>query len=267
MKVYAGKNKDDNIRIQSSSGGIFTALAESVLLENGVVFGSAYEEADVKHIKIDNINELHRLRGSKYVYSPCNLQEVKDNLDKKVLFSGTPCQVMGLKSFLGKEYDNLLCVDVICHGTPKVSEYKKYINSFDKKITKINFRDKSDGWSKSNIHITFEDGTEYKEPSVNNKYMIKFLNDDILRECCYKCPAKEFNSGSDITIGDYWGIQWIHPEFHDEKGCSAVIVKTEKGQRALNEITNKIDIIDSTIEKVLQCNTMLTKSSERKKAS
>lgn len=247
LQVFAAINPDEKVRMESSSGGIFTLLAEKVIQENGVVFGARFDENwEVKHDYAETIEGLAAFRGSKYVQS-----RVEDNYLKaerflkkgrKVLFSGTPCQIAGLKKFLRKEYDNLLTVDFICHGVPSPKVWrmyldeicKNYINQGDRKscIKAINFRNKSLGWKKFSfffkLNPTFirqkNKPIEHLELFYKNSFMKGFLNDLILRPSCYHCPSKSGKSESDITIADFWGIESLSPNMDDDKGTSLVFI-------------------------------------------
>lgn len=257
LAVYAVKHKDDKIRISSSSGGAFTALAESVIDEDGVVFGARFDEDwSVFHDYTDTKEGLAAFRGSKYVQS-----RIGDSFKKaeyflkagrKVLFSGTPCQIAGLKRFLRKEYDNLLTVDFICHGVPSPGVWREYlkeetarqcggkntvlshpnIKERDARIESISFRDKRLGWKKYSFALTLsvpnghgaKNTVLLSEPLNKNIFLRGFLTDLYLRPSCHACPAKSFKSGSDITIGDFWGVQYVMPEIDDDKGVSVAFV-------------------------------------------
>lgn len=234
LKVFAAKHIDQQIRLNSSSGGLFSALAEHVIQADGVVYGAQFDANwSVVHAKVDNINQLHPLRGSKYVQSDINAcykdaKTLLDN-DRLVIFSGTPCQIYGLQSFLGKSYPNLYLIDVICHGVPSPQVWKHYINSFNEHIVDIQMRDKSNGWRDYAYRFTFRDKTDLTIPYGENPFAIGFINNLYLRPSCYNCQFKAGASCSDITLGDYWGIQNLHPEFDDNIGVSLVIIQSQKG--------------------------------------
>lgn len=261
LEVYAAINPDEQIRKESSSGGIFTLLAEKIIQENGVVFGARFDENwEVRHDYTETIEGLAVFRSSKYVQS-----RIEDNYLKaekflkekrKVLFSGTPCQIAGLKKFLRKEYDNLLTVDFICHGVPSTKVWRMYLDETCRNLIKrgsssnfidegrrsyieaINFRHKILGWKRSSFFLKLnsafiqsEKNTEgIFEPFSENAFMKAFLSDTILRPSCYQCPCKSGKSTSDITIADYWNIQQVLPEFDDDKGISLVLTNTSKGE-------------------------------------
>lgn len=249
INSYAIINKNEAIRNSSSSGGVFTALAEFVLNRNGVVFGASFDESwSVAHTYVEEKSLLCRLRGAKYVQSSIGSTyiEVENFLKggRYVLFSGLPCQVAGLKLFLRKEYENLITVDMFCHGVPSPGIWRKYLNEkigcMGKKIERMSFRDKSTGWQTYSFsYTTKEKGIKqnFSELASRNYFMKGFLADLYLRPSCYSCPAKQLKSGSDLTIGDFWGIQHINAELDDNKGISAVLVNSDKGNHLLDTIT------------------------------
>lgn len=270
IRVYAAKNPDENIRLKSSSGGIFTMLAEWVLADGGVVFGARFDDTwSVIHSYTEITEGLSAFRGSKYVQSRIgsSYEEAEQFLreGRKVLFSGTPCQIAGLKRFLGRDYLELLTVDVVCHGVPSPLVWQKYLEEMiyfkipDKKnmvlpslneipvITDIAFRDKKAGWKKYGFGIRMSTSTVNKnsrlksgknpgktylyEPSTVNIFMQGFLNNLYLRPSCYACPARSGKSGSDLSIADYWGIGRWMPDFDDDKGVGLVLINSAKGNR------------------------------------
>lgn len=250
LEVIALKNPDEKVRLESSSGGIFTLLAERTIDESGVVFGVCWdEEWNVKHDYAESKDKLQKFRSSKYLQSVIgdSYQKAESFLKagRKVIFTGTPCQIAGLKHFLHKEYDNLLAVEVICHSVPSPGIWQAYLsaklqtlNWTKSDIRHISFRNKKTGWKKYSFYIENMNGNVYMELSCKNAFMRGFLADLYTRLSCQACPAKELKSGSDITLGDYWGIGSVNPELDDDKGVSAVVVNTEKGKVALCAIGN-----------------------------
>lgn len=240
--TLAAVNSDESVRLASSSGGIFTLLAERTIDNGGVVFGAAFDENwDVKHICIDSKSELTKLRGSKYVQSTIGncYKEAKTHLSagKEVLFSGTPCQIAGLKRFLHKEYKNLKTMDVVCHGTPSPKVWRKYLNEVSSmyniaQITDIQFRDKTEGWKNFSISIKYKDkeGAEktFRETLNENVFMRCFLSNLCLRPSCYACPERNGKSGSEITLADLWGAENICPGLDDDKGVSLVLLRNKE---------------------------------------
>ena len=265
---YATKTNDETIRKQSSSGGIFSVIAKKVLENNGIVYGAAFDESFVvKHIGISSINDLDLLRRSKYVQSDLNnsFSAVKQHLDdgKAVLFTGTPCQVEGLLSYLKKPYNNLITIDFVCHGVPAPNvweHYKTYLQKqYKAPITDINFRDKSLGWKNFSARFAFENGNVYCNTFGNDPYMKAFLANMDLRESCYSCKFKSTKHKSDITVADYWGIDKIKPEIDDDKGLSLLLVNTEKGNSLLADTKNNLTLTKTDIEKSFPYNPCIIK--------
>lgn len=243
--TYAAINPNERIRKESSSGGIFTAIAEKILDKRGVVFGAKFDNKwNVVHSYTESKNGLADFRGSKYVQSDLfdSYNKVKSFLkdDRLVLFSGTPCQISGLKLFLRKDYSNLICIDFICHGVPSPKAwiaYKKEMVENISNIDEISFRDKSDGWKKYSLLLKEKKRQPIKESLDINIYMKGFLSDLFLRPSCYECPSKKGLSGADITIADYWGIQHIMPEIDDDKGCSLIIINSDLGKAIFEDLS------------------------------
>lgn len=231
---------EDNIRSVSSSGGVFTPLAEAIINRGGYVCGAAFrEDWTVHHIIIDNKDDLAKLRGSKYVQSDTEdcFKRIKALLrdGKWVLFSGTPCQVAGLYTYLGKEYDTLVTVDIFCHGAPSPGVWKRYLNENYKleDIAKINFRDKTAiGWSCSHVAITLKNG----QKDVSNNYTKWFHNSVILRPSCEECKYSKLPRPADISLGDWWGISKINPTLNDGKGLSNVLINSPKGKELFESV-------------------------------
>ena len=260
--AFACKNKNEKIRMQSSSGGVFTLLCEMVIKNGGIVFGAQYDEDfNVCHGYSDTIEGCSKFRGSKYVQSIIGdtYKQAKRFLDlgRKVLFSGTPCQIAGLEAYLMKKYDNLIMIDIVCHGVPSPVVYRKYLTylkTLNKGIIKnIQFREKSNGWKDYNFKVIFTEG-EFTEKRTDNIYMEGFLKDLYLRPSCYECKFKKPVTSADITLGDYWGVQNIHKEFDDDKGISLILLHTDKGKNIIKEISNEMYIIDTNYEYSIKCN-------------
>lgn len=272
LQCYAAINPDEKIRHTSSSGGVFTAIATSVLLKGGVVFGAKFDsEWLVKHDYTESIEGLAAFRGSKYMQSQIGntYRQAEEFLKtgRKVLFSGTPCQIAGLHRFLRKTYSNLLTIDFICHGVPSPMVWERYLQEVqelhpNEKITNISFRDKSNGWKKYKFTINFinieNKNTFLSEPFYQNIYMKGFLNDVYLRPSCHFCPAKPLRSGSDITMGDFWGIGNKIPQWDDDKGTSCILIHTEQGKDCFEQLNLKTKTV--TYASILQGNPSLEKS-------
>ena len=257
LSVIGAKNRDESVRSTSSSGGTFYELAKGIILRGGVVYGCALDENLVaRHICVESIEKLDKLKGSKYVQSDVgtSYREVKVKLTegKEVLYSGTPCQIAGLKNYLGKEYDKLLTVDVLCHGVPSPGVFRDYLgylaDKFGSAPVSVNFRNKEKSWKRLYFEVKLENGKRYFTFCGYDRYMSMFLNNISLRPSCYDCRFTTVNRQGDITLGDFWGIGRKYPERDDDKGISLIIVNTAKGERAYGEIEEKIDGFDADID-------------------
>ncbi|MDO5397158.1 MAG: Coenzyme F420 hydrogenase/dehydrogenase, beta subunit C-terminal domain [bacterium] len=257
QKVYAVKNKNEKTRSTSSSGGTFFELAKYVIENGGTVFGCAMsKELVAQHIAVTTISELEALKSSKYVQSDVGntYSQAKELLEngKLVLYSGTPCQIAGLKNYLGKCYDNLILIDVLCHGTPSPGMFKDYIalieKRFDSKPISINFRSKEKSWKRLYIDVHFEDGRRYFTFCGYDQYLSMFLNNMSLRPSCYECKFTTEHRQGDITLGDFWGIGKKYPERDDDKGISLVLINTDKGVDLFDGISSKLEIFESDFE-------------------
>ena len=267
--AYACINKNGLIRLDSSSGGMFTLITEKIIDDGGVVFGAAFnDEFEVGHIYVKTKEALEKFRGSKYVQSKIGktYKEVKDLLEsgEKVLFSGTPCQVAGLKSYLKEDYDNLFSIDIICHGVPSPMVWQKYIsyreNIAGSRTKRISFRQKNDGWKKYSVSFQFQNDTEYYEPLDKDLYMNAFLKNLCLRPSCYDYNFKGIQRISDITLGDFWGIQNLVPEMDDDKGTSLIFINSEKGNLIFDKIKDKCKYKKVDIINAIKNNTAAIKS-------
>lgn len=237
---------DEKIRLESSSGGIFTLLAERILEQGGIVYGAAFDrDWNVAHISVERKEELGKLRGSKYVQSKTGdcYRETRLWLEsgRLVYFSGTPCQIDGLKAYLQRDYENLFCQDLICHGVPSSRVWQAYINSLGGKEEwkQISFREKKSGWR--NYYMSISDGKTRREQCYReNSYMKLFLENISLRPSCYVCHSKGYGRHSDLTLGDFWGVEKIAPDMDDDKGISLVLIQTQKGKALLEEVGSRI---------------------------
>lgn len=276
-KVYACYNKDKNVRLSSSSGAVFSSLAECVLNKQGVVYGVAmsWDCYSAEFISVTDREGLTRLRGSKYLQAKVGstFKKVKADLQfgKMVLFTGTGCQINGLKNFLGRDYDNLICVDVICHGTPSPKLWKKYAqyqeNNTGGKLKWINFRCKDENWTDLDIKGIWKDipMNSVKKMYVSkdkDPYMQMFLRDYCLRPSCYECLAKK-QKLSDLTIADFWGINDVVPEMNDGKGTSLVLIRTDKGQKIFGSICETMKLKEVSYESGVEENPAEYKSCAR----
>ena len=269
-KTYACYNKNYDEKSKSSSGGIFILLAKYILRKQGVVYGAAFnKDFHVHHIKVDNAKNIQKLMGSKYVQSSMDdiYDDVKIQLsnDKLVLFSGTPCQIEGLISFLGKRYNNLYTIDIVCHGVPSPLVWEKYIeyrrNVDKEKPIKISFRNKDTSWKLFNIKFTYKKRVPYSSPSYKDPYMKLFLDNISLRKSCYNCAFKDKYKKSDITLGDLWGVDYFEEiDFEDKNGVSLLIVNTEKGKELLKAIDKNIISSEININRASEYNSAIIES-------
>lgn len=264
LEVLAVRNPDREVLRKSSSGGLFAALAGQVLGRGGVVFGAAFRPdfLSLHHTAVEAEEDLPALMGSKYLQSRMDgsFLAAKSFLEagRPVLFCGTSCQIKALKLFLRKDYENLLAVDFICHGVPSPAVWRSYLGELlpeGQKPRSVSFRDKRTGWAKFSFTLTAgAEGREKEISSVNDSdpYMWLFLNDYTLRPSCYACPAKGGKSCSDLTLGDYWGIDTAHPEFEDRDGVGLLTVNSRKGKDFLAGVT--LDTCPSSLALALQEN-------------
>ncbi len=250
IAIYGAKNRNEEIRQESSSGGVFTLLAEQIIDQGGVVFGAKFNsEWCVEHSYATTREELRPLRGSKYVQSKIGRSYIDAKRflkeGRKVLFSGTPCQIAGLRYFLRREYENLLSIDIICHGVPSPRVWRLYkeelLNSNNaSQFTFINFRDKGAGWRNYSLRAKLQTPQSQLEISIplrRSAYMRGFLKGTFSRPSCHKCPSKSSRSGADITIADFWGIERVLPELDDNKGTSMAIINTQKGAEIFSTLS------------------------------
>lgn len=269
--VYAVHNKNSETIMKSSSGGIFSLVADEIFSMDGVVWGAVLDEKENEVVfkSAKNISEIAPMRGSKYVQSILNdtFIKIEDDLkkEKRVLFSGTPCQCAALKSYLGVDYDNLYIVDIICHGVPSTGLFKKYMEWLEKKekspVTEYKFRTKEYGWG---MKLSYKCGEKLKHKnSIFDPYNCNFLNCNIYRESCYKCKYATKERCGDITLGDYWGVLREHPDFYYKDGVSLVLVNSEKGKKLFDGFKDKTDYIQSSFDKAVKHNENLRKPSTR----
>ncbi len=268
-QCYAVQGSDE-LRAISSSGGAFSFLAEYILQQKGVVCGAAFRsDFTVEHIIVDNIDDLKKLRGSKYMQSDIGTcyKQIKNYLAKEilVLFSGTPCQIAGLKSFLGKNYDNLYCVDIICHGVPSAELFKRSLKEQfgDEKIVGFNFRDKTLGWKSSHVLEIDTDKSSYHLEAGKFPYMVAFLSNLCLRKCCGNCRFNRLPRQGDITIGDFWRVEKYKAKLNDGKGTSALLVNNEKGKKIFEAIKKNFKLCQKApLQKIIDGNPNLIGSSK-----
>lgn len=268
--VFAAWNLNEEIRINSTSGGVFSALASAFIEKKGYIVGAAYgSNFEIYHIIIQDETKIELLRQSKYAQS--NINEIYLQIEKLlvngelVLFCGTPCQSAGLQKFLRKEYPNLYCCDFICRGVISQKVFQKYLDDIviknKSKPVKVQFKNKDFGWNLFSTKITFHNGQFYQKNRYEDPYMRGYLKHNLyLRPSCYHCMFKSFPRVSDITLGDFWGIGFYNSELDDDKGTSAVIINTEKG-KALFELAKPFLRVEKrTLQEVLSGNSCLLNS-------
>ncbi len=261
-KAFAIINNNEEIRLKSSSGGVFYALADYVISNGGVVFGARFDEdfQGVHHDYTESREGIAPFMRSKYVQSRTeeSFRKCREflNQGRQVLYSGTPCQVAGLLKMLGRKYENLLTIDLICHGVPSPKVWRKYLKRVGKgrKVTEVNFRNKEAGWNNNHISINFSDGSRLLEGQTDNRYYRGFLRNVFLRRSCYHCMYRTSDRVSDLTIADYWGADSLCPEMFDNKGTSIVLVHSAEGQNILNTLSNVLTVKEQSMENAVQCN-------------
>ena len=269
--VYAAWNVDEQIRIESTSGGVFTALAKAFIEHGGSVVGATYDENfTIYHVIIKTISEIQRLRQSKYAQS--NLKDVfgkiKKLLDqqKKVLFCGTPCQAVGLQYYLGKTYNNLYCCDFICRGVVSPEVYHKFLYDMGMKsfkLKKVHFKNKDYGWNNFSTKLLFENGLVYQKNRDEDFYMRGYLKHNLyLRPCCYQCMFKTIPRSSDISLGDFWGIGNYKKELDNNRGTSVVLVNSQKGKKLFEWAKKDLYTECRNLAEVLNGNTCLLNSAQ-----
>jgi coenzyme F420-reducing hydrogenase beta subunit len=264
ITVWGARLKDSKTLFNSASGGAFVGIAQYILEIGGVVYGSAYEDDfNVKQIRVDKAEHLIKLQSSKYTSSDTadTYSSVKKDLHKglTVLYSGTGCQIAGLRSFLGREYDRLFTIDVICHGVTSQVIFRKYINWLQQKVIKdkiiqYNFRSKVTGWG---LDYTIKTKTKTKTKTIScnrDPYYFHFLKGDMYRECCYECKYARKKRISDFTIGDFWGIEKVNRKFYSSEGVSCILVNTPKAERLHQKISSKFYEFKTTFNDVAKEN-------------
>ncbi len=270
LSAYGLTHKDKRVTDDSASGGAFTAIAEYILNRNGIVFGCSFnDKIEAVTISIEKSEELHKLRGSKYVQCNTNkqYQYIKETLNngRQVLYCSTPCQIAGLKSYLGRSYDNLILLDLFCHGTPSPGLFRKYINwlgeKYHGKITEYSFRDKQYGWGTKG-HFKTEQEYQLIE---SDPYYYSFLRGRIYRPVCYQCKYATSMRPGDISIGDYWGVEEFHPSIPTENGVSAILINTEKGKEIFDNIKEKVYCFSTSLENISSRNEQLIRPSSQYK--
>lgn len=275
MIAYAGINKDKDILYNSSSGGAFSAIVNSYCKNEFIVFGATYDEnMNVIHDYAESLEDVSKFRKSKYVQSDINQSyiKVKQNLDKgkKVLFSGTPCQIAGLKMFLKKDYKNLLCIDLVCHGVPSQKIFNRYLEDIEDKlkdkVKNFSFRYKTkckNLWNSKNISFKLSNNDEFIIHNVRKStFLLGFHNDLFHRPVCKECIFANSNRISDITIADYWNIGEKYPDLDVHKGVSLILINNEKSKSLVEEMKKYIELIETDINFAIKSNKQLNKPTE-----
>ena len=248
--VLTGYAKDETLLSVSSSGAIFPVLAAEIIRRGGIVFGAAFDENfDVVHTSAETLSELAALCSSKYVQScvPADCySQVKKTLaaGRWVYFSGMPCQVAALKSYLGREYETLITQDTACHSVPSPMVWKDYVTELEKqhggKLTGFSFRNKTTGWESYCVRAEFNNGRKFQQPAIDNPYQRGFLKGLYSRNSCFSCRFKGIERCSDITLADYWGVKGIQPETYNPQGTSLILLHSDKGRALLDNCKDKL---------------------------
>lgn len=259
LPVFVVYNRDSQVRQKSTSGGIFTALSEQIIKEGGIIYAARFDYLyHIIHDSFKTTEQIEPYRGSKYAQSDLTnvFIRIKHDLkDRKVLFVGTPCQVAGLKSFLRKDYNNLYTCDFICMGISSSKHWDEYFETTwkSKNVKRIFFKDKRDGWHNWKMLIEY-DGGEYLKKGADDPFFYGYVKKLTMRPSCYSCPFRTCRRVSDFTIADAWGIDKVHPEFDDDKGCSTIILQNEKAELMFSAIQSKLNVISYSIDDVKKYN-------------
>ncbi len=253
-KLFAAKHKNETVRAASTSGGAFTALSDYVIQKGGIVFGAAYDkDMCVSHMLAENTAERNKFRSSKYVQSDIKntYVEAEEYLKKGklVLFTGTPCQIASLHTFLKKDYENLITMDVVCHGVPSRRLWREFLDLLEKKyhskIVAVNFRDKRDfGWHRPQMAYEYEDGKSHS--FCGDQSFFQMFNTNLfLRPSCLKCKLISYHRPSDISVADYWGIERFRKDFDDNKGTSMILLNTKKGEALFDNVKSQMEYFET----------------------
>lgn len=272
-KVFAGWHLDADIRGTSSSGGVFSALAEYLVARGGVIVGAAYDDnLVVRHRLVESTADLRYLRGSKYVqsdFSPALYRKIRDLLrgGRQVLVSGTPCQIAGLRGFLQGPYENLYCCDLACHGVPSPLFWAKYLTQLKRPgqtLMNVCFRDKTRGWKKFSIRHDFDPPPGNILPIHADTYMKAFLRNYSLRPACYNCPFACVPRVGDITLADFWGVAKQYPQYDtDDVGTSLILVNSPKGERWLASCSSNLYLGAADLDTAVSGNPVLVRPCQR----
>ncbi len=263
--VFAGKNKDEEVRARSTSGGMFSVFAQEIIENEGAVYGVAFDERfHILHERAETTQGYEKFLGSKYAQSKIGdvYKRLKKDLleDKQVLFSGTPCQIAGLTAYLGKlaESENLILCEIICHGAPSPLMWQEHIAFIEKerksKVIGYKNRSKVAGWHAHNEHFFLENGKNEYKSKLSQNHKDLFYAHLTIRPSCYQCAYTSFPRIADITIADYWGIELCMKDFDDNKGTSLLIINTAKAERFFERVKDKIELRESNLEDAFRDN-------------
>lgn len=263
--VFAAKNKDEEVRERSTSGGMFFVFADAIIQHGGSVYGVAHDQDfNVVHEKAENLDSCKKFQGSKYVQSKIGTvyAQVKEDLGlgKEVLFTGTPCQIAGLAAFLGTEVENknLILCEIICHGAPSPLMWKEHVAFIEKerksKLVAYKHRSKVAGWHGHNEHFFLENGKDEYKSKLSQNHKDLFYAHLIIRPSCYQCAYTSFPRMADISIADYWGIEHCMKDFDDNKGVSLLILNTPKAEAFFETVKSKVDVRESNLEDAFRDN-------------
>lgn len=265
LKTYAAYINDEQILNESSSGGIFTALASKIIEDGGIVFGASFENYKLQHVCVSLKKDLDKLRGSKYLQSDTTKIYEKINdflyLDKKVMFVGLPCQVIAVKEYFAakKMLQNLILVDLVCHGVPSINVLEKSLEDrYAGKVTSIDFRNKKFGWK--NYHLVYfnSNGKILKSvKSSKDEFFAGYVKNMYLKKSCYNCNSNVIPRQSDISLGDFWGINIIDKEFdkeNNDRGVSIVLINTKTGSELFSSIKENITFKEESLEEAIKYN-------------
>ena len=265
---YAAYSKATDLRMQSSSGGLFSELARPILAAGGLVFGCVWEKPDfvAVHRGVDTLAGLADLRGAKYVQSDLRdtFREARRALEagRPVLFSGMPCQIAGLHAFLTKPYVSLLTVELICHGGPSPAVWEIYKQQAVRllgPLTDVCLKDKQNSWRRYRVTVRGMNGAR-SQNYEDDVYMQAFLKNLCLRPSCYACPFRSGRSGADMTLGDFWGIESVLPKPDDDRGISAVLIHTARGMQAWSACVDNLNAVPVTQDRIVAGNPVYTRS-------
>jgi coenzyme F420-reducing hydrogenase beta subunit len=267
--AFAAWHLDDDVREESSSGGVFSALMKKTLQDGGAVVGAAFDETmTLRHQSAQSEVDGEKFRGSKYLQSIIgdSYREVRSFLQqgRRVLFSGTPCQVAGLYSYLGKQDDNLLTCDLVCHGVPSPKVFAAYKVTLERRhganVSRIAFRRKDCGWKRFSVALSFDNATEYRRVFQDDPFMLGFLRDTYLRPSCHACRFSRLPRMADLSLGDLWGVGSHHPEWDDDKGTSLILVQSARGQVAFDACRESLVVHETDLELCIRSNPCISGS-------